>query len=272
MTSLISPDAPDEPVGPEPVATPEPPAPPPAAELPPDPDPDTFSREYVQDLRQENAKYRTRARAYEEAFDGYDDDTQTAILEWVRLQRLASEGDADAAAQLEEMFGGDDEAPASPASASLPSEPAPQYLTMDQARELFREEMGQIEQARAQQDGVNQVIARARDLGYEPGNEDTPPSPDYILLMQFANRPDVIDQPDAMAAADALVKEYKAAIVAEHVGKKEKQADTTPAISQPGAAAQPDHSTRPWTDDMSEAQRFAAVRAAAEARMLNSRG
>lgn len=273
MTSLIADEAPEPLEGPdlaEPVLSPaeQAIAGEPETEPTPKPEPESFSREYVQELRSESAKYRTRAKAYDDAFDGYDDDTREAILEWVRLSHLAQNGDADAEAQLEALFGGDsdDASPGQP----TPVAEAPEPLSREDVAAIFREQFDEVEAQRAAQEGIAALATRARDMGYDPGSGDRPPSADYILLLQYANRADVFQLDDPIARADEMVKEYKAAIVAEHLGKKEAQASTNVAVPTPGSASQPSTTTRPYDENDSEARKFAKTRDSFEERIRNA--
>lgn len=56
----------------------------------------TFSPGYVEQLRRESAGYRTKAQTYEQAFDGYDEDAQGALLDFAKALR----NDPAAAAQF----------------------------------------------------------------------------------------------------------------------------------------------------------------------------
>jgi hypothetical protein len=261
MSDLIVPDAPDAPVGPEPYVAPEPdPEPAPAAEVPAvevdDPDRDTFDRPYVEKLRQEAAQYRTRARQYEEAFDGYDDETRQAFLDFARLQYAAANGDEAAMAQLQEFYGDDEDD-------DTPDDGVPQFQSREEfeqfQRQVAREEAERLYQERESHQqqiaAVEQVKVTARAMGYDTA------SPDYVLLMQFANQPDVISLDDPLVEADRRVKAYQQQLVAQFTGQKAAQADTTVAApSGNGGASAPDLSTLPWTHEMSEAQQNQAVR------------
>jgi hypothetical protein len=261
MSDLIVPDAPDAPVGPEPYVAettiaPEPTAPEPAPTAEVDDDNrDTFDRPYVEKLRQEAAQYRTRARQYEEAFDGYDDETRQAFLDFARLQYAAANGDEAAIAQLQEFYGDDED--------DVEDDGIPQFQSREEfeqfQRQVAREEAERLYQEReshqAQVAAVEQVKVTARAMGYDTA------SPDYVLLMQFANQPDVISLDDPLAEADRRVKAYQQQLVAQFTGQKAAQADTTVAApSGNGGASAPDLSTLPWTHEMSEAQQNQAVR------------
>jgi hypothetical protein len=262
MSDLIVPDAPDAPVGPEPYVAPEPdPEPAPAPEVPAvevdDPDRDTFDRPYVEKLRQEAAQYRTRAREYEEAFEGYDPETKAAWLQFAQLQYRAAQGDQDALAQLEEFYGDDEE--------EAPEEESdfPQFKSKaefdEYNRQIAREEYERLtsvrEQHQAQVAAVKQVRATAEGMGYKFG------TPEYRAVLGFANEPDIISSDAPLEAAHQRMEAWKQQIIQEYLAGKSGQADTMIAApSGNGGASAPDLSTLPWTHEMSEAQQNQAVR------------
>ena len=257
MSDLIIPDAPEPSVGPEPVAAaveaPEPVVEAPAAEAAPDPD--MFPRSYVEELRQEAAQHRTRAKKYEEAFQGYDDDTRDAFLQFAQLQYAASQGDQEAIAALEEFYADDDE------EAVEESDEADRPLTRaeaeEMARELAREEYTRLTQEREQFQAQQQMVANVRStaeaMGYEFG------TPEYKMLLTFANEDDVISLDDPLAEADKRMKAWQQSFISAHTGQKAEQADNTVAAPVGGGSA-PDLSTQAWQAGQTEAQQHAAVR------------
>lgn len=259
MTTHIIPDEPPEPSGPPPATIDEPPEPEPvhpaAAGTP---EPETFPREYVEELRREAAQYRTRARDYDQAFEGYDDESREALLQYVQLSYRANNGDADAARQLEEMFGGDDDdalsSPADPSSLT----PEPDYRQI--AREEAQALLDAREAERAQQEGIDAVRRAGEELGYEFGTED------YILFVRGAHEAVTAGNDDPIAAGDAAVKAYHQAVVERFLAEKGQQADTGLQLPT-GAGTAPNLTTRPWTDEMSESARWAAVAKSAEERL-----
>lgn len=215
-------------------------------------EPETFDREYVHELRQEAAKWRTQLRELEAEFDGIDPDERKALAEFVRLSRAAEAGDEDAAAALTEMLGGDDES----------AEEAPQAFDEEAYRRLAREEAQRLveerEQARQQDDAIRSVQKQAEALGYEQGSED------YILLMRAANSLDPNEHSDLIAAADGVVKQYKQQIIEAYLASKEAATEGSPAN---GVGVAPSTATLPWTPEMTEKQKFAAVRASLSERI-----
>ena len=238
--SIIMPDA-DEPVfeGLVPANAPQTPPPaeelPPAAEDTPPAEPDMFPRDYVEELRQEAAKYRTQLRDYEQKFDGYTDEERSALLDYVYLTRQAEAGNEEAARQLQEMFGEQDETPA-PEPVQQFDEETFRRLAREEAERLVAEQA----QAQAQQQAVQNVQTRAKELGYEAGTED------YVLLMKFANDVDPADNPDLIAAGHEKVQAYKQAIIDAHLAQIQAQNDQIPVQpTTPGVA--PSQATPPRT-------------------------
>lgn len=253
MTSIILPDEPELPSGPDPVAAPpEVPAESPAAEVA---EPDTFDRAYVEELRREAAGYRTRAKAYDEAFEGYDDETREAFLEYARLSYAAQNGDAEAIAQLQEFMG--EEEPEDPAMPAIDPVEAARIA----AREETERVLSEREQRAAQAEAVSNVQAAARDLGYDLT------SADYVLLMRFANDPEVIALDDPMAEAHNRVQAYHQSIVEQHLATKSAQADGAPRV-QTAVGAAPAGDPHAYLKDptLSEAEKFAITRQRASER------
>jgi hypothetical protein len=217
-----------------------------------------FDRSYVEELRQENAKYRTRAKSYEEAFDGYSDEDKETLLTYVRLTGLANAGDQDAATQLAEMFGGEDDEDTDDYTAPEPVD----YRAI--AREEAEAALTARETARHQEEGIAAVRKAGEDLGYAFGSED------YILFVRGANEAANAGSDDPIAAGDVAVKAYHQQVLERFLALKGQQADGTIAPTPQGGA--PSLSTRPWTDDMSESQRFSKVAESALERFQRQNG
>jgi hypothetical protein len=244
MTSLIQNEVPEEPIGPPPVEVEVP------AEPDPAPEPDTFDRAYVEELRREAAGYRTRAKSYDDAFQGYDDETREAFLEYARLSYAAQSGDPAAVEALQQFMGGDDEPEV---------EPEPVIDPIEAARAAAREETERVlterEQRAEQAKAVSAVQEQARDMGYDTT------SADYVLLMRFANEPEVLSLDDPMAEAHTRVQAYHQAIVEQHLAAKSAQADGSPTINTAiGAAPGTDPNAYLKDPTLSEAEKFAIAR------------
>lgn len=226
------------------------------------PDPDMFPRDYVEELRRENAKYRTRAQQYEQAFDGYDDDTRTQLLTYFQLAKRAESGDQDAQRELNEWLADDE-------PDDTPDDDGPDFSRMTPAefvefqRELAREEAQRLYDAREQHTqqiaAVEGVRATAEQMGYDPS------SPDYILLLKFANELDPAEHPDLLAAAHAQVEAYHESILerrnADYLAKKERDTVASPRVASQGGS--PDLSAGP-------PKTFAEARARMDERFSNT--
>ena len=178
------------------------------------PEPDMFPRAYVEELRQDAARYRTQYREMESKFDGYTEDERAALLDYIHLIRRAESGDAEAEAQLAEMF-------------EEEQEPEPiQQFDEETFRRLAREEATRLVQeqsaVQAQQAAVQGVQSRATELGYTVGSED------YILLLKFANE---VQSDDPISDGHAKVQAYKQSIIDAHL--KAIQSQNAGVATQP---------------------------------------
>lgn len=190
---------------------------------PPD-DADVFPREYVEKLRKEAAGYRTQVREYENIFGDLDDDSRELLTDYFRTANAAANGDQDAQRRLVEEFGVDD-ADDDEDVAQVAQDTG---LTEESVRAMIAEALGQRDQHEAQQQAIQSVQSRAKDLGYDTASED------YILLLRFANESAVPEDTDPLVWADEQVKAYKDSIVQAYLAEKEGQ--TGPRVSTPGAA------------------------------------
>jgi hypothetical protein len=259
MTSLIRNDD-DIPVVPEPVIE-EAPVEPPAVEEVPFESLPQFWQEEITRKREAEANYRTRAKRYDEAFEGYDDETKEAFLEYARLSYAAQNGDEAAAAELQAFMGEEPEPEA---------EPEPYVDPIEAARAAAREETERVflerEQKAAQAEAVSNVQNAAQEMGYELK------SADYVLLMKFANEPEILALDNPMEEADKLVKAYHQAIIEQHLAAKSAQTDGTTHVasigSPPGA---PDPNAYIKDPTLSEAEKFAIARERAADRFRSGR-
>ena len=216
----------------DPTATPEPVAPPPPAAPAPPPvvdRPETFSREYVEELRRENAEYRTKLSPYEELFDGFDDDTRGSVEQ---LIQLAKTGDPAAVDQVAELFG-------------LEKPQGPQYLTADAAERIADQKLEVFRQEQA----VQQIYHQAETLGYQEDSDE------MVLFLRALNA-----QPDGQMdykAADESVKTYQQKIISDYVAKKGSQG-SVPTQPEGTPAASPVDTNTPKT--MAQAREAAQAR------------
>lgn len=174
--------------------------------------PDVFPREYVESLRRENAKYRTRAQQYEQAFSGYDDEQREALLTYIQLSAAAQRGDKEAAAQLRAWFGEDTdeivEVPADPVEAA-------RQVAREEAQRLLAEREAEAERERA----ITAIRERAEQLGYKPDSEE------YVLLLKYANTPEAANTDDPLAYGDEMVKSYRQRIIDEYIASVERRGE-----------------------------------------------
>ena len=172
---------------------------------------DTFDRAYVEKLRQESAGYRTRAKTYDEAFDGFDDESREVFLGLAK--DLVNSPEAAARRMIEvskQLLGEDfDSALTGP----------PPALTREDAERLWAEK----EAARGQEDAIRAVQNEARELGYK---DDTP---DMSELFWFASNQTGGD----LKAAHEKVEARKQAAIDEYLEKKRAAGEsfTTPTTA-----------------------------------------
>ncbi len=260
--SIIEPS--DTTIGPEPAVSPtetrESPAPEvEAVETPEAEAPEVFDREYVEKLRKENASWRERAHnaeQYDSTFEGYDDETKAG---WLQLIELAKEAETNPEVQsyLAEMLGFEIE----------PAAPAGDFLTREEAAAIARQEAqaiyGQDQAMRQQEQAVSSVQSQAKDLGYDT-NPESDAYINYIDLLRIANE---MDEPDLQAAHEQ-VQAREQARYAQFIARKEEEARTSPATPS-GNGVAPATAKLPYRSDMSESEKWAAVRQSVDERLSN---
>lgn len=177
------------------------------------PETDQFPREYVEKMRNEAAKYRTKAKEYE-VFDSYADDERAA---WKELAQQMQEDPATAARAMEQIAQqilGQDGEDATPEEVR---EEAAEFLTRSQLENFMKEYEDKAEQSRL----VSAIESEAKTLGYEPGTAD------YVSLMWLnANKTG-----GDLKAAHELKKAEKQAAIDEYLAAKAAEADGTPAAA-----------------------------------------
>ncbi len=225
-------------------------------------EPDSFDRKYVESLRQENAKWRTRTHEYEQVFDGMDESLRQG---WMELIALANSGDPNAMNELASALGFEVQ---SEPDLTIPDE-TPQYLTAEQAREIAREEAWALTQAeaqqRAEQESIRGVATEAQSLGYDAN------SMEYVQLLYLANEIDPSTLPGnetLLQAADKQLKARQQEAYDAFVQGKVNQANGSP-VAPSGNGASPDIATQPWNSKMSDAEKWAAVRGSVHERLSN---
>lgn len=178
-------------------------------------DQDTFDRAYVEKLRQESAGYRTRAKTYDEAFDGFDDESREVFLGLAKDLVNSPESAARRMIEVSKQLLGDD------FDTALTGPPPP--LTREDAERLWAEK----EAARGQEEAIRAVQNEARELGYK---DDTP---DMSELFWFASNQTGGD----LKAAHELVEARKQAAIDEFLEKKRAAGESFTAPTTAGITA-----------------------------------
>lgn len=132
---------------------------------------DVFDRKYVEKLRRESAGYRERAKRYQEAFDGYDEDAVEEWLGYVKNLRVDPKSTAERMADLSkgilEQYEVSAEGEVQAAgTAEAQGEEARPFTESDYKRLRAQEQAADI-----QRDNIRRVEAQARELGYEVGSK-----------------------------------------------------------------------------------------------------
>lgn len=183
----------------------------------PTPDPDMFPRDYVEELRKENAGYRTRAKTYEDAFDGLSDADQATILE---LAKRAKQDPREVAAWMREQANAWD--PADGVDPLGDPEGEPQFLT----KADLDAELSARAEADRRQAQISAIEKQAADLGYELDSED------YVALMHVAVKQTAGD----IAKAHEHLEAKKRAAVDAWLASKAAETDATPTPPMGGSA------------------------------------
>lgn len=187
-----------------------------AAPTPPaDPanDPDWFDRKYVEDLRQENARYRTRAQRYDEAFQGLPDEVQDGFLD---LARQVQHDPANAGKSMlqiaAELMGG---------ATPQPEEFDPfdrntiEQMIEAKAADVYEKRTAEQQKA-AEIDGFHTAV---RDLGYEPDSLEG-----LSVLFLAANQTG-----GDIAKANEAYKAQQQKAVDDFLARKEQEANESPS-------------------------------------------
>ncbi len=146
-------------------------------------EPETFKREYVEELRRENARHRTtakeledRVKEYDSAFSAYTPEERAVLLDITR--QLSDPATQPAVAKRLQAIadnilkGGD--IPKRPTGEEDPNQ-----------KPLTRAEWERLQQERDQEQQVNQLLDEVESLGYKPG------TPDHAAFMAILMEPDV---------------------------------------------------------------------------------
>lgn len=158
---------------------------------------ETFSREYVEELRRENAKHRTAVKEYEEAFAGYDDNSRTTLLGIAR-QLADPTTQPDAAKRLQGIAENIMKAQGEGKATRPDGEEDPDQRPMTRAE--WKAEQARLQEDAARDAAIADIENTSKALGIEPG------SPDYALLLLFAQEPEVSG--DLNKAKERLDRHY----------------------------------------------------------------
>lgn len=195
----------------------------PAAEVSDDdalPEGDKFDRAYVERIRSEAAKHRTELKKYKEAFEGYGEEDQAALMSLAQQlrndPRAAAQQMASAAEEILKQYQ-DDEAEKEKTET--------EYLTRADFERLREEEDVRNEQ--------RLIEAEARELGYTVDLKDV----DYRLLLLTAQNLPSGDLREAHAAIQARYQAKIDAFVAS------KAAEAGSAVLPPSGGGAPSAST-----------------------------
>ncbi len=183
----------------------------PATETTTEAAPETFTREYVENLRKESAGYRTKAKDYEDAFQGYDDASRTELLT-IAKQLSDPTTQPDVAKRLqaiaENILKGHEAG--TPTTPTGDEDPDSKPMTRKEWKDLQAEQ----EDARRNEEGIKSLEAEARGLGIEPG------SIEYAELLFIAQAPEISGD---LVKSKAKLEEHwasKAKARAEEIAKK----------------------------------------------------
>ena len=184
--------------------------------------PETFDRAYVENLRQEAAGYRTRAKEYDEVFGSYDPDSRAALLDIAK--QLSDPTTQPAAAKRLQAIADKIMEAQGQGKVTRPDgeeDPDSKPLTRKEFEELQKER----DQAAQEKQAIESLENEARKLGYEPGSDE------YFFLLGKAQEPDVAGD---LAKAHEKVEQFFADKAAARARQVEEKAGKWPGA--PGTA------------------------------------
>lgn len=174
-------------------------------------EPDTFPRSYVEELRQEAAKYRNKAKQFE-AFESYSDEDREV---WTHLAKTIVE-DPKAGAQLLQDIAKNLTAEEQQELADAMGEQEPKYMTLEDYKRL------QSEQEMNQR--VAAIERDAQGLGYQLG------STQYKHLLLVASNETGGD----IHKAHEAIEGQKQRIIDEYLASKARDAEGNPGVPASG--------------------------------------
>lgn len=193
---------------------------------------DRFDRAYVEKIRGEAAKYRTAAKPFTDAFDGYEESDREAILDLAK--ELLSDPQAAGKRMLEasrSIAGDDFDTWINPVT--------PEFLTP----ETLEAQLAQREESARQKAEVEGIQREAKELGYEEGTAD------HAKLFFYAANETQGD----MKAAHAKMEAEKQGIIDAYVASVKEKGGRFPATPTgvtgvPSNAATNEGQPRTWAE------------------------
>lgn len=234
-----------------------PPPPPPAAEPEPDDDVDPVgedlpdsAKEMIRKAREEAAARRVEHKPYKEAFQGFEDNERSYLLDVIRMAAGSEEEQKFAASEFQRIAAvltGEEMNPEEAEQAvadSVAGEETPAEapaVSPDDIQKMITQALEEDRKIRAQEQEVDQKVAQIREkakgLGFEHG------TPKYQVLMTIARSQ---TNGDLEAAAEAY-KEMVAAETAPPEPEPETRWPTVPSSvgNPPPAGGKPE-----WVGDV----------------------
>lgn len=174
------------------------------------PNDDVFPREYVEKLRKENSTYRTRAKEFDDVFDGLDAEDKDWFLKTISTYK----DQPLAAAQLMNQVGNELLRRANDESDN------PEYVTPEQMQSFFDAQRAKVEEEAA----VAAIEAQAKELGYAVDSWQ------YKALLGVA-----MSDPDSdVQKAHETLQEWRNSAVPEYIAAKAADAQSVPTAPAAG--------------------------------------
>ncbi len=201
-------------------------------------DTDTFDRSYVEKLRSEAAKWRTRTREFESNFEGYSEAERS---EFLRLASMLNDPSKQSDA-LEQFRGVTNRLANQLGQEAFPvqetpeptADAAPAALTAEDVSRLVEERLAAAEQQQQQKSEVEAAFAEAESLA--PGYSDPAAKAHLFAVAQNRNvslqAAHEIIQGELQEAIDAAVAEHMDALRTGKHAPKLPAADGTNVLDQ----------------------------------------
>lgn len=214
-------------------------------------EPETFPAHVVKELREENARRRTQLRAYEEKFEGWEDERKAAWFELGAslesnpeeavgvLRALADRLGGEAGEELEELA--DEVEESADVEVDETTEVLDEKSLEEKVSALFAAKQAEIAEKETQIEEKAELVkidAELRELGYDVAK----PSPEQGLLWHFvANQPEgKRDLKAAHAAVQSFIQERIDAAFEEAKSGKGSTPPRVDAGTNPGESQEPE--------------------------------